>query len=232
MSMARILCLETATSVCSVALAVDGQPAVVRESTEPRSHAERINTLIAEVLTEAGSVSLTDLDAIAVSAGPGSYTGLRIGLSTAKGLCFGTGLPLLLLDTLQGLSAGAKKIVASEPGISAESVRFAPMLDARRMEVFVGFYNIHLKCIFAPAPTIIDAHSLRLFDSQHTYFVFGTGADKCKPILQTENIRWIDALPCSAAHLTQLAETAFAAGRFADLAYAVPNYTKSFYSRK
>src|SRR3546814_106113 len=173
MSTHYILQLETATQVCSAALAVDGDTVASIDVDEPNVHASRLTLMIAELLQKTG-LSFGDLSAVAVSKGPGSYTGLRIGVSTAKGLCYAADLPLIGVDTLAGMAAG---FVAVNSRFVERNTRLCPMVDARRMEVYTAAFNHKLVSLSAPQASIIDAHSFDDMANNPRIVLFGSGAD-------------------------------------------------------
>lgn len=217
--MARILCLETTTTNCSVALAQDGKVIALKEDmSNGYSHGELLHRYIAEVLKQ-GKFQLNDLDAIAVSKGPGSYTGLRIGVSSAKGLCFANDLPLIATETLKSLAqqVNLEKITA-----------IIPMLDARRMEVYSAVFNAHFEKIRETRAEIIDEQSFSDYLEQGKTVFIGNGVEKFKAICEHPNALFIqDALP-SAREMAPLAEMAFQAKNLEDLAYFEPYYLKDF----
>jgi len=216
--MPLILTIETATKLCSVALGRDGVVLAIREiNSEKLAHAEKVNVFIAEVMEEAG-LSLKELDAVAVGIGPGSYTGLRIGLSAAKGLCYALDKPIIGLSTLGTLVAAARMEHSDLQGI------LWPMIDARRMEVFAQPYTTDGKPLAGSAPLILDEAWAGLPEPR---VVFGNGADKAAHIWAVQSI--ITHLPRirpSAAAMLPEANTRFADGDFDDLAYLVPEYGK------
>ena len=224
--MALILNLETATTVCSVSLAKDGQLLAFKEQNGDYSHAENLTLFIEHVLNQA-DLKLSDVDAIAVSKGPGSYTGLRIGVSTAKGLCYSLNRPLIAVSTLQYIS------LALSEGEGRGDVCFCPMLDARRMEVYCAMYdslNNEIKPITAE---IIDEHSFSDLLNKNVIYFFGDGAFKCKSVLATnKNAIFIDDIFPSAKNMISLSETAFVNKHFQDVAYFEPFYLKDFLAGK
>ena len=187
--MPLILNIETATEVCSVALSRDGKLLSIRESKNGYTHAENITLFISEVIQEA-CVSLNDVDAIAVSKGPGSYTGLRIGTSTAKGICFALDKPLIAVPTLKALTLGAvNKLSIVNRQLS---ILFCPMLDARRMEVYCAVYDSDVNEVESTSAKIIEENSFQdLLGSSPIYF-FGNGAMKCKSIITHPNAKFAD----------------------------------------
>lgn len=220
-----ILQIETATQVCSIALSANGDTIMSRDVDEPNVHAARLTLLIAEVM-HANGLSYSDLAAVAVSKGPGSYTGLRIGVSTAKGLCYAADLPLIGIDTLAGMAEGFVAVHASQIG---ENIRLNPMVDARRMEVYSAIYDHRLRSIRPPQAVIVDDRSFDGLAMHQKIILFGTGADKFAH--QFANHSQVEVLPGfknSASHLSGLAYKAFMNGDFADVAYFEPYYLKNF----
>jgi len=217
--MARILCIETSASVLSVCLAEDGRLLADRVCTEPRQQAALTAPLVKEVLDAAG-VSVKDCDAVCVSAGPGSYTGLRVGASTAKGLAFGAGIPLLAVGTLDVLVAGVNSI---ERGNNRWIV---PMLDARRMEVYTAVYTPDGKRVTPVEAHVVTADSFAAQRAEGTVLFIGDGALKCRDVLGNDGV-FVEAQPL-ARNMVPLAFEAFKAGKFEDVAYFEPFYLKDF----
>ncbi|WP_298148371.1 tRNA (adenosine(37)-N6)-threonylcarbamoyltransferase complex dimerization subunit type 1 TsaB [Flavobacterium sp.] len=216
--MALILCLETATKNCSVALSKDGAFLAAKEfAGENYSQAELLHLFIQDVLDEA-NLAFSDLNAVAVSAGPGSYTGLRIGVAAAKGLCYALDIPLLSVSTLEIL-ATAKQITSGYK---------VPMLDARRMEVYTAVYDTNNQLIEAVSAKILDEQSFDTYNE--TLFLFGDGAHKCKELFANRtNIIIDESLPYpSAKDMLALAHKRFTNGDFEDVAYFEPFYLKDF----
>ena len=233
--MAQILLLETSASSLSVAVARDREVLCERVCTRPRQQASLTAPLVKEVLDAAG-VSLKDCDAVAVSSGPGSYTGLRVGVSTAKGLCFGAGLPLLSVGTLDILVAGARCPVGAGHDVIAGPDRqsgpdrpsfIVPMLDARRMEVYTAVYNADGERLTPIEAKVVEEGSFAGFLAEGKVLFVGDGALKCKPVIGSENALFLEAQPL-ARHMCEGAFDAFEAGRFENLAYFEPFYLKDF----
>ena len=218
--MRPILSIETATTVCSVAISSGRDVLAERKLYTERSHANELTLLIQE-LTKESNITMKDFKAVAVSEGPGSYTGLRIGTSTAKGLCFALGIPLIGVSTL--------KAMALEVNInhSPESI-LCPMIDARRMEVYVALYDQHLNVITEPHPSILDENSFEETLKQKEVLFFGNGSDKFKSIKKSNNALFLDSISPSAWSIGFLAEEKFLNNEFADLAYFEPSYLKEF----
>ncbi|WP_353195614.1 tRNA (adenosine(37)-N6)-threonylcarbamoyltransferase complex dimerization subunit type 1 TsaB [Parapedobacter defluvii] len=225
MSNHHILQLETATQVCSAALSTNGETIAFRDVNEPNIHASRLTLLIEEILRETG-LSFPDLSAVAVSKGPGSYTGLRIGVSTAKGLCYATDLPLIGIDTLAGMAAGFKELHKSS--LDADTW-LCPMIDARRMEVYRAIYDQALRPLAPVSATIIDAQSFDTLKSGQRIVLFGSGADKLNTLFSgNERVEIIADFKNSAQHVSHNAYRKFLAGEFVDVAYFEPYYLKDF----
>lgn len=219
--MARILLIETSTSVLSVALAVDGTVASERVCEEPRKQASLTAPLVKEVLSEAG-LSARELDAVCVSSGPGSYTGLRVGVSTAKGVAFGAGIPLLSMGTLDILVASCRS------GSCEESPRFiVPMIDARRMEVYTAVYSSEGERLTPVEAKIVGPDSFAEYLQEGPVLFVGDGALKCKDVIGHPNARFLEAHPL-ARHMAEGARKAFEEGKFENLAYFEPFYLKDF----
>jgi tRNA threonylcarbamoyladenosine biosynthesis protein TsaB len=227
--MSSILNIETATQLCSVTLAVDGKVISQRETLEEKSHAARLTVFIEEVLKE-GNVNIDDLDAIAVGKGPGSYTGLRIGVSTAKGLCYGANLPLIAIDTLSILF---KQVVThSTTGIqkllTCPDTLFCPMIDARRMEVFTCLFDSQGGVAEPVAARIIDQHTFQQHFAEHTIVFFGSGMEKCRDVLYHPKAVFISGVFPHSSSLALLAEEKFIQSLFENIAYFEPFYLKDF----
>ncbi|MBR2862930.1 MAG: tRNA (adenosine(37)-N6)-threonylcarbamoyltransferase complex dimerization subunit type 1 TsaB [Bacteroidaceae bacterium] len=221
--MSCILHIETSTHVCSVALSQDGECIFNKETAEGPSHATILAPFVEDALSFADSHAIP-LDAVAVSQGPGSYTGLRIGVSTAKGICYGRNIPLIAIPTLQLMCV---PLLLYKEDI-ADKALLCPMIDARRMEVYAAIYNRGLKTIREIQADIIDETSYReLLENQPIYF-FGNGADKCKEMLQHPNAHFLENIHPQAKYMFPLAEQAMARGDFKDVAYFEPFYLKEF----
>jgi tRNA threonylcarbamoyladenosine biosynthesis protein TsaB len=222
-----ILQIETATTSCSVALAKQGQVLAFKEINQRNIHAEVITVYIEEILAQC-NVSYAQLDAIAVSCGPGSYTGLRIGVSTAKGLCFSLDKPLIAVETLAAMAKG----VATDNSLDSD-VLLCPMIDARRMEVYTAIFNQAGNVIKPTAAEIIDENSFAGILAENKVLFFGDGADKCKETLGgNPNAVFLPNFANSATHLTQIALDKFNRADFVDVAYFEPYYLKDFIAGK
>ncbi|WP_207427367.1 tRNA (adenosine(37)-N6)-threonylcarbamoyltransferase complex dimerization subunit type 1 TsaB [Pedobacter sp. SYSU D00535] len=224
--MALILQIETSTTSCSVALAQDGLLLAVKEQTERNIHASHITVFIEEVLKSAGYTA-KDLDAVAVCMGPGSYTGLRIGVSTAKGLCYALDIPLVALSTLKVMAAGLVK------QFEDKDVLLCPMIDARRMEVYTALFDKALEEIAAVEAKIIDGESFADILATRKVVFFGDGAEKCREMLGDHpNSIFVNDFNNSAAHATAMAYEKFKLAQFEDVAYFEPYYLKDFIAGK
>ena len=222
-----ILCLETSTAVCSVSLVDNGNVIALRESLDGQNHAEKITVFIDEVMKEAG-VAYKDLDAVATSMGPGSYTGLRIGVSAAKGLCYAMEKPLIAIDTLAAMANGFVSNQLSAFSSQLSTI-LCPMIDARRMEVYTAFFNEKLENISDTEALIVDENSFMELKQNNHLYLFGDGADKLADLFENEdNITVVEKFHCSAAYMAKLADEAFKNKQFVDVAYFEPFYLKNF----
>ena len=222
--MARILNIETSTRVCSVAVSVDGTIVSLKESHTENSHAEQITLFSQEVMKEVG-LSVDDLDAVAVSMGPGSYTGLRIGVSTAKGYCYGADIPLIAIGTLEAMAAGMSGKIKSVN----DNYILCPMIDARRMEVYAALFNEQVDEIRETKAVVVDENSFSDTLGNNEVWFAGDGAPKCKDVLSgSKNARFLDDFHPSASYLGPIAEYKFQNSQFEDTAYFEPFYLKDF----
>lgn len=221
-----ILSIDTSTRGCSVALHNDGALVSSYDLLTDRSSSAMLTTLMKNAVEHAGH-ALADLDAVAVAKGPGSYTGLRVGVSTAKGLCYALDKPLLAISTLEGMTA---QLIPYYPA----DYLFCPMIDARRMEVFAAVYDGSLREIQPTQAVILDQDSFAGFLAKHSVVFFGDGAPKCRPLLEAHPNAYFPSLPVepSARTIGQLAMEAFRLGKFEDLASFEPYYLKDFMGTK
>lgn len=217
--MGYILSIETSTPVCSVALHKDRHLVASKAINVPGAHAERLMGLIHDVFAES-NVVFEDIGAIAVSEGPGSYTGLRIGVSTAKGLAFGWNIPLIGVSTLQALAVGAGRLGASKGHI-------VPMLDARRMEVYREVFDSDLNSVKGLDAEVIDENAFRELLSEGIVYFIGDGSKKVSQVIAHPNAVFLE-LEISAEHIGEIASWKFQSREFADIAYFTPNYLKEF----
>ena len=229
--MACILNIETSTDVCSVALTSEGQVLDHRENYDGQTHATLLSQYVKEMLDYARSREMK-LDAIAVSIGPGSYTGLRIGLSEAKGLAFGLQIPLIGVNTLQLLTVSTMFNHFIEEG-GERGLLYVPMIDARRMEVYTAAYNPALEAVLEPQAMILDEHSFEpLLEQGYTLVLMGNGSDKARQVLSRDGVLFIEGIKPVAVDMLALAERAYRAGDFIDVAYSTPLYLKEFQATK
>lgn len=225
-----ILCIETATDLCSVALC-DGKTILsLKESDEGRSHASLLTVFIQELLGEAG-INADSLDAVAVSKGPGSYTGLRIGVSAAKGIAYGASIPLIGIDTTLSMFYGFYDLIKDKYHFSSNDL-FCPLLDARRMEVYSAVYNSGGKIVREIKAEIMTEDSFGEYPDTSRLFLFGNGAAKCKNVIKRKNIIYEPGYRISASSLCKPASEAFSKGLFEDVAYFEPFYLKDFLTSK
>ena len=225
-----ILCLETATNICSVALCNSAGVISLRESNELKSHASMLTVFIEEIFKENG-VSAHNLKAIAVSKGPGSYTGLRIGVSVAKGIAYAASIPLIGIETTLSMFWGIYGNQNEDPGM-IENRLFCPMLDARRMEVYYAIYDAGGNTIKNISAEIIsEATFINIPESTKIIF-FGDGALKCKEVIKRINVHFADEFRISAAHMHRPVFQALKDHHFEDVAYFEPFYLKDFITSK
>lgn len=219
--MAKILQIETATAVCSVALSIDGKTIVKKEETGQNLHASKLTLFIDEVVTSAG-LTYQNLDAIAVSKGPGSYTGLRIGVSSAKGLCYALDKPLIAIETLAMMAAGFLAENTAYTGL------ICPMIDARRMEVYTAVFDSELNVVASTTAKIIDEDSFADLLAENKITFIGDGAEKCLDTLTHANASFNYDNFNSAAYMSTLANNSFRQNKLEDVAYFEPFYLKDF----
>ena len=225
--MALILNIETSTEVCSVALAKNGIVINQRENQSGQNHSKLLTLFIKELLDESKVIS-NQIDAVAVSGGPGSYTGLRIGVSVAKGICYASQLPLIAISSLDAM---AEYVMLNLEKFSLQAIGnfiMCPMIDARRMEVYTAFYNHNGEIIRNIQADIIDHQSFLEFLNLGKVLFFGNGAKKCREIITHSNAIFIENVITSASHMALLSQRNFNLGKFADVAYYEPFYLKDF----
>ena len=231
--MSVILHIETATDLCSVAVSQDSAiifqtDSLPKEEEEPKgekgtNHASILGVMVDEAMSFTDNHAIP-FDAVAVSAGPGSYTGLRIGVSMAKGIAYGRNLKLLSVPTLEVQCVPVLLVHDDLP----EDALLCPMLDARRMEVYTALFTRALKTVMPTQPLVVDEHSFENYMSEHPVYFFGNGAGKCKAVIQHPNAHFLDGVPLLAKYMSPLAEKKFLQEDFADVAYFEPNYLKEF----
>lgn len=220
--MSCILSIETSTEVCSVAVSNRGEIIFEKENIEGPSHAVLLGEYVNEAIQFLRLEQMA-LDAVAVSCGPGSYTGLRIGVSEAKGLCYGLNIPLIAINTLELMAYGVAK-----SNVIDRSILLCPMIDARRMEVYDALFDSDLNLKKEISADIIDENSFVDMLSENKIAFFGNGADKCKNVLLHANAQFIDNVYPKAANMMTLAEKAYEEKSFVDAAYFEPFYLKEF----
>lgn len=223
--MSTILHLETSTDVCSVAVSEDSQVIFHQEDHSGPNHAERLGTMVDEALSFTDNHAIP-FDAVAVSCGPGSYTGLRIGVSMAKGICYGRDLKLIAVPTLELLCV---PILLRE--IPEEDALLCPMLDARRMEVYAGIYDRGLRTVREIRADIVDENTYKEYLDKHPVYFFGNGAKKCISTINHPNAHLIDGIEPLAKWMQPLAEKRYLNEQFEDVAYFVPYYLKDFVAK-
>jgi len=226
--MAYIINIETSTEVCSVALSHNEEVMSIIENHDGKSHASHLSSYIDQVLEES-KIKYSDLSAIAVGKGPGSYTGLRIGVSTAKGMAYGLNIPLISVCSLKTMASFAFN---SSTNLIEDKVLLCPMMDARRMEVFTTLYDNHLNQIKDISAEIILEDSFQEELASHKILFFGNGAEKCKVSIQHPNAHFINGIFPSAKYMTKLSFRLYEEKVFENLAYFEPFYLKDFIAIK
>lgn len=222
-----ILHIETSTKVCSVALSQDGQTIYHQEETCGEHNTERCGVFVDEALSFANSHAIP-VDAVAVSEGPGSYTGLRVGVSMAKGVCYGRDLPLITVPTLKLLCV---PLLLKGDGIEEDAL-LVPMIDARRMEVYSAVYDRALKEVREVRPDIVTEETYKEYLDKGPVYFFGDGTGKCKDVIKHPNAKFADGIQPLAKNMQPLAEMAYARKEFKDVAYFEPFYLKEFVAIK
>ncbi len=227
LKMAVILNIETSTEVCAVNVAQDGKVLFERESSEGLNHSQMLTVFIEEIFNENG-FSPNKLNAVAVSKGPGSYTGLRIGVSVAKGLCFSLDIPLLALNTLDIMGRYTAENHEKYLGKKEDSALFCPMIDARRMEVYTAVYNTAGEQLMPVSAKIIDKNSFSSLFEEHLVLFFGNGAEKCRQALLHPNAMFAGPSKASARFMISYSENKYMNNHWEDVAYFEPFYLKDF----
>lgn len=220
-----VLQIDTSTAVCSVALSCDGQTIASRQAEIPNAHAAELTIMIGVLMNEQ-QLNYSELSAVAVSKGPGSYTGLRIGVSTAKGICYAHDLPLIAIDSLLMLAEGFRYTTTIGKNPSAW---LCPMIDARRMEVYQAVYTTDLKIISPTVAAIIDDCSFDYLSPEQNIFLFGSGADKFEDLFRSNQlVHVVPGIAASASALSSLSYSAYKSKDYVDTAYFEPFYLKDF----
>ncbi|MBQ8487470.1 MAG: tRNA (adenosine(37)-N6)-threonylcarbamoyltransferase complex dimerization subunit type 1 TsaB [Prevotella sp.] len=223
--MACILHIDTSTDVCSVAVSEDSHTIFEQENHSGSNHAEQLGTMVDEAMSFADSHAIP-FDAVAVSGGPGSYTGLRIGVSMAKGICYGRDLKLISVPTLELLCVPVLLRELVEDG-----ALLCPMIDARRMEVYAGVYDRALRPVREVSADVVDADTYRPWLDGHNVYFFGNGAKKCMETINHPNAHYIDGIEPLAKWMQPIAERRLMQGQTEDVAYYVPFYLKDFVAK-
>jgi tRNA threonylcarbamoyladenosine biosynthesis protein TsaB len=228
--MSLILNIDTSTELASICLAKDGESIGILTNSDQKYHAGWIQPAIRDLLQQSG-YTMEQLQAVAVTEGPGSYTGLRVGLSTAKGLCYALKIPLITENTLLVMAYAARsKWLPLTENTGDKSILLCPMIDARRMEVFTAVYDTDLKIVMTPNVLILDEFSFKKELNKSIILFFGSGSGKWKPICLDPHARFNSELTFLAPFLSKLAAARVPKGPFADLAWSEPAYLKEFYS--
>lgn len=222
--MALILNIDTSTEIASVCIAKNGSSLAYRENKQQREHASFVHNAIEIILIETG-LALKNIDAFAITAGPGSYTGLRVGMATAKGFCYAFSKPLISINTLIVMAKAAVETINE----MLPSTLLCPMIDARRMEVFTAIYDIGLHIIKLPAPLIVDENIFDEYLLKGKVLFFGSGSNKFQSLIETGNALFAH-VSTNAKHLAMQAEEAYQQKRFSNISYSEPEYFKEFYS--
>lgn len=223
--MSLILNIDTATTHASVSLSFNGNPLQERVNGQSTDHAAWLHTAIEDIMNAGNHhYRLQDLNAVAVVAGPGSYTGLRVGMSTAKGLCYALNVPLIIMNTLKVMAHATNDEISPSQLLS-------PMLDARRMEVFTALYDRALNELIAPCAMILTEDSFSEWLNKHEIIFFGSGSNKWKGLVKHDNAVFRDSF-YTARHIASISDNEFRQQAFANLAYTEPIYLKDFYAPK
>ncbi len=221
--MAIIVNIDTATENASICVMRDGEMVGYAKNQLQKEHASFVHKSIIDILHTSG-ILLSNVDAFAVTSGPGSYTGLRVGISTAKGFCYALSKPLIFINTLEVMAAAAIETIGKE----SVHMLFCPMIDARRMEVFTAIYDQGLNETLPPQALLLDDNSFSEFNTNEVIF-FGSGSSKYKTLKRVSNLK-VEQVDYNAIHLGKLAEKAFKKNNFVDLSYSEPKYLKEFFT--
>lgn len=219
--MALILNIDTATEKASICLAQDGKMLALAENVSPKEHATWLHPAVEQMMRDAG-YHLRDLDAVAVTSGPGSYTGLRVGMAAAKGFCYALDIPFIAEDTLRTMAFAAK-----EQQVQTDFL--CPMIDARRMEVFTALYRSDMTMVLPSSAMVVDENSYSTWLKDHDLSFFGDGSGKCKPIITSPRAHFIE-VNYHAGYLGIIAFLRYLRKEFTGLVYSEPAYTKEFYT--
>jgi len=219
--MALILNIDTATEEAGICLAANGDIVAMAVNPDQRDHAAWLHIAVEKMMRDAGS-HMKDLDAVAVTSGPGSYTGLRVGMAAAKGFCYALDIPLITENKLKVMAMAARDRIAQD-------ALLCPMIDARRMEVFTAIYKIDLEEIMPTTAMVIDQHSFEQYLSDRQMSFFGGGSNKCKPIITAPSAAFIE-INYNPGYLGILSFLRYLQREFTEVAYSEPAYTKEFYT--
>lgn len=230
--MSFILCIETGTSVCSVALGSNGKLVDFEESNVGNGDHSKNLTRFIQIVLQRQNLQVKDLDAICIAKGPGSYTGLRIGTSVAKGLCYAANIPLISVGSLHSMAQGAKEMLHSMPSNGIQPHLLCPMIDARRMEVYSQMFTYALEPATEVEAKILDNQSYKEELEKGKVLFFGNGSNKARELFQTENALFLDEFLPSARFMILLAQERFNQKKFEDVAYFEPFYLKDFVATK
>jgi len=225
--MSIILIIETSTEICSIALAQNNHVLDIIESKDGQNHA-RLVTVFADTLLRRNKLVISDINAVAVSKGPGSYTGLRIGVSTAKGICFANNIPLIAIGTLESMTSHVSSNLLKYKISETRPTLFCPMIDARRMEVFSMVIGQSGEIVKPISANIIQDSFMADELNKYQVVFYGNGSEKCKNVITSNNAIFINNVEASAAHMAEQAYVAFQGNKFENLAYFEPFYLKDF----
>ena len=219
-----ILNIETATGLCSVSLSKGEGLLLYKESVEPNSHSQKLSLLIEEIFSDYGKDIRRDLNAVAISKGPGSYTGLRIGVSSAKGLAYGLNIPLISVDTLFLIAFVSRQKYSDS--------YYLPMIDARRMEVYSAIYDENLNPLKAISADIVESDIYNMYHKDKKIVVAGDGAEKCRQVLNDDIYVFDENLTLNAKYMGIISSQKYKAREFEEIAYFEPYYLKDFIAKK
>jgi len=224
-TMAIILCIETSGTICSVALFNESKTCLGFLKEDASFKHAAVATVLIDKLVTASNLVIGDIDAVALSSGPGSYTGLRIGTSVAKGLCYALNITLISINSLTLMASG---FIESNDNLDGQLI--CPAIDARRMEIFTAIYNPDLTCAFTPAPLVVTTESFSELLTENNIHIFGSGAEKSYKEINHPNLQWHVDDFLSARFMGQLAVNKWKAKTFEDTAYFEPDYLKAFHT--
>lgn len=227
--MSLLLCIDTATENAGVCFSSDGKIIASKKSEDQKNHASFVQTAIAEIKA-VSRIDFNDLNAIAVTQGPGSYTGLRVGLATAKGFCYALRKPLILLNTLEVMARGSKRYFFNDNSSSVKNILFGPMIDARRMEVFTSVYDGDLNVVMQPTAMILESFSFQELLKENKIVFSGSGHHKLENLINHHNAIF-QKEQYNITDVASSAALACAKKEYADVAYSEPFYLKEFFTK-